>query len=56
MTGGLKGNLFSLDDVYESYYYIPFYAEAAIQLRLLGSESDGVRFYPLFVWRVKKRE
>ena len=43
--GGLKGNLFSLDDVYESYYYIPFYAEAAIQLRLLGSESDGVRFY-----------
>lgn len=43
--GGLKGNLFSLDDVYESYYYIPFYTEAAIQLRLLGSETDGVRFY-----------
>lgn len=28
--GGLKGNLFSLDDVYESYYYLPFVAEAAI--------------------------
>lgn len=43
--GGLKGNLFSLDDVYESYYYIPFLPEAVIQLKLLGCEAGGTRFY-----------
>lgn len=43
--GGLKGNLFSLDDVFESYYYIPFLPEAVIQLKLLGSEAGEKRFY-----------
>lgn len=52
--GGLKGNLFSLDDVYENYYYVPFLAEAAIQLKLLGSEAGGTRFYR-FLCSVLKR-
>lgn len=43
--GGLKGNLFSLDDVFERYYYIPFLPEAVIQLRLLGSEASQTKFY-----------
>ena len=43
--GGLKGNLFFLDDVYERYYYIPFLSVAVIQLRLLSSEAGQTRFH-----------
>ena len=37
--GGVKENLFALDDVYERYYYVPLKKEAALQLLLLASEE-----------------
>lgn len=52
--GGLKGNLFSLDDVFESYYYIPFLPEAVIQLKLLGSEAGEKRFYQFLCSALKR--
>ncbi len=52
--GGLKGNLFSLDDVYECYYYIPFLEEAVIQLRLLCSEAGQVRLYQFLCKALKQ--
>ena len=52
--GGMKGNLFSLDDVYESYYYVPFLAEAAIQLKLLGSEAGGNKLYRFLCGALKR--
>lgn len=53
-NGGLKGNLISLDDVYERYYYIPFLPEAVIQLRLLGSEAGQTRFYRFLCSALKR--
>ena len=38
-NGGVRGSLFAVDDVYESYYYVPARLEAGIQLRLLCSEE-----------------
>ena len=42
--GGLKGTLFRLDDVYEFVYYVPFMAEAMVQLRLLCDVEAQGRF------------
>lgn len=42
--GGLKGTLFRLDDVYEFVYYVPFAAEAMVQLRLLCDVEAQSRF------------
>ncbi len=33
--GGMKGNLFQVDDIYEHYYYLPMHREALIQVILL---------------------
>ena len=41
--GGVKENLFALDDVYERYYYVPLKKEAALQLLLLASEEGRRR-------------
>lgn len=38
--GGIKENLFRLDDTYENVYYVPFAREAALQLYLL-SDCEG---------------
>lgn len=43
--GGIKGNLFSLDDVYENYYFVPFLKEASLQLRLLYDREGSEKFY-----------
>ena len=42
--GGLKGTLFRLDDVYEFVYYVPFMAEAMVQLWLLCDVEAQSRF------------
>lgn len=42
--GGLKGDLFCLDDIYELIYFIPFISEAALQLYLLCSQHEKTRF------------
>lgn len=41
--GGLKGNLFQLDDVYEEYYYVPLCSEANLQFLLLCSREGNER-------------
>ncbi len=41
--GGIKGNLFFLDDVYEHYYYVPLKVEAWLQLRLLCDDVGNQR-------------
>jgi len=41
--GGLKGNLFMLDDIYEAIYFIPFVKEAEIQVRLLMNPVEDRR-------------
>ena len=41
--GGIKGNLFALDDIYEHYYYVPLRAETWLQLRLLCDEMGNQR-------------
>lgn len=46
--GGVKGNLFRLDDTYEQLYYIPFAREAALQLFLL-CDSEGREKFKRFL-------
>ncbi|WP_314723564.1 hypothetical protein [Enterocloster bolteae] len=41
--GGIKGNLFMLDDIYEAIYFIPFVKEAEIQVRLLMNPVEDRR-------------
>lgn len=43
--GGLKGNLYRIDDVYETMYYIPMQKEAAIQVRLLCQKEARGRLH-----------
>jgi len=35
--GGLKGNLYQVDETYEGIYFVPLFKEAAVQVRLLCS-------------------
>lgn len=42
--GGVKGNLFQVDDVYERIYYLPLIEEARLQLRLLCDLEALTRF------------
>lgn len=37
--GGLKGNLYQVDETYEGIYFIPLIKEAAVQVRLLCSRE-----------------
>lgn len=41
--GGLKGNLYQIDETYEHIYYVPFVKEAAVQVRLLCSTQGRER-------------
>lgn len=41
--GGIKGNLFTLDDIYERIYFIPLIKEAQIQVRLLVKPEENRR-------------
>ena len=43
--GGVKGNLFQIDDIYEHYYYVPTVAEAWIQVMLLTEGRKRERLY-----------
>ena len=42
-NGGIKGDLFIPDDVYEQYYYVPLIREASIQIRLLCAKESEAR-------------
>lgn len=41
--GGMKKQLFCLDDAYESYYYLPMQPEAGLQIRLLSDRKKRIR-------------
>lgn len=41
--GGVKGNLYQVDETYDHIYYVPFVKEAAVQVRLLCSTQGRER-------------
>lgn len=43
--GGIRKNLFQVDDIYEHYYYVPMQEEAAVQIWLLTDQEKRTRFY-----------
>lgn len=43
--GGLKGNLFQADDIYEHWYFFSMQSESRIQLSLVINERVGKLFY-----------
>ena len=43
--GGLKGNLFQVDDIFERWYYFSMQEESAVQLSLLTDRGLGKSFY-----------
>ena len=43
--GGIRKNLYQVDDVYERYYYLPMSECAEIQIRLLINQSGGKALY-----------
>ncbi|MDR1551029.1 MAG: hypothetical protein LBT06_20920 [Hungatella sp.] len=58
-TGGVKGNLFMLDDIYEQMYFVPLIQEAQIQMRLLlkPEEDRSLReFLGSALWKVNETE
>lgn len=55
--GGIRKNLFQVDDVYEHYYYVPMQAKAAVQVWLLADRSKRCRVRELLNGiLVRKRE
>lgn len=53
--GGIKGNLFALDDIYERIYFIPLIKEAQIQVRLIMNPEEDRRlrdFLCTALWKV----
>lgn len=50
--GGIKGNLFALDDIYEQIYFIPLIKVAQIQVRLLMNPVYVC--YDLELWSLKR--
>lgn len=41
--GGIKGNLFALDDIYDQIYFIPLIQEVQIKGRLLVKKEENRR-------------
>lgn len=57
--GGIKGNLFALDDIYERIYFIPLIREAQIQVRLLVNlvEDRKLRkFLCTALWKINEAD
>lgn len=57
--GGVKGNLFMLDDIYERMYFIPLIWEAQIQIRLLVKPEEETRlrsFLASALWKVNETD
>lgn len=57
--GGIRGELFQVDDVYERYYYIPMHEEAKLQVCLLTDADKRRKWYQFLgnvVFRKKVRE
>ena len=57
--GGIKGNLFALDDIYEQIYFIPLIKEAQIQVRLLVKPEEDRRlrdFLCTALWKLNEED
>lgn len=54
--GGVKGTLFSLDDVYETLYYVPFQNEAILQMKLLCDQEAQKRLNRFLCSALKRVE
>lgn len=52
--GGIKGNLFQIDDIYEHYYYVPGILEAGIQVQLLTDAGKRKRLYQFLCTALKE--
>lgn len=57
--GGVRKNLFQVDDVYERYYYLPMSECAVVQMRLLTNQAGGKalqRFLGGILSKIENRE
>lgn len=54
--GGVKGNLFQMDDIYEHYYYVPGILDAELQVRLLTDAGKSRRFYQFLCTALRQTE
>jgi len=54
--GGIKKNLFQVDDVYEHYYFVPMKEDSLAQLTLITGEIAGQRFYDFLCQTLYRRE
>lgn len=55
--GGIRKNLFQVDDIYEHYYYVPVCGSAAVQIWLLVDGEKRIRLYQFLSGALsKKRE
>ncbi len=54
--GGVKGDLFQVDDIYEHYYYVPTIPEAEIQVQFLTDDRKRERFYRFLCTALNKIE
>ena len=41
-NGGLKGNLFQIDDTYEHYYFTPMYEDCRVQMKLITDSKAEI--------------
>lgn len=54
--GGMKGDLFQVDDIYEHDYYIPMDREALIQVLLLADAGKREKLFQFLCTALKQRE
>lgn len=54
--GGIKKNLFCVDDIYEHYYFIPMGVDSFAQLTLITRETARGRFYDFLCQTLFRRE
>lgn len=54
--GGIRKNLFQVDDIYECYYYVPMIPEAMVQLELLLSQQKKMQVYDLMCEILSRRK
>lgn len=54
--GGVKGDLFQVDDIYEHYYYVPGIQEAEIQVTLLTDSRKREKLYQFLCTALKETE
>lgn len=54
--GGIRKNLFQVDDIYEHYYYVPMCSKAEVQIWLLTDEEKRIRLYQFLSGILSKKK